>query len=393
MLDRRKMLPAARQLLRTAGRDPDQARIEMRALSLQEQVATVCEAPIGMRNRLLDIADAPEDIIPLLPKAELCFTCKQVGVDDASSLLAYATAEQIVACVDLDAWSGLEPDIGKLDHWMASLAQAGDEVLYQAASALDSEMICLFLKEHVDIEMKPSGDDDWQPPEGSQTIEGQFYIVARRKNDDLAPLLRLLHVLFQKDYWLYFRMMQSVREESATEVEEWALRWRTGRLEDLGFPAWDRAMAIYGHLREDRLARVAESPLSTESEHWNLPVWITELPAAASGQHAIFQAVSELKGDERARFFYAFLTLANKVAVADRSDLGDAETIPGAIEKAATVSSRGLEYIASENSLDMAEILRRMNVERLFRVGVNLSPQDVRPRPSTPRESEGEEAP
>lgn len=360
-------------------------------MPLDAQVAAVCESPIGMRSRLLDLCPEPEAVVPLLPEAELCFTCKNVGIEDASWLLAHATPEQVVACVDLDAWQGLTPDARKLDSWMASLAEAGDETLLRSARALDAEILALYLRDHVAVDLKPSGDEDWQPPEGGQTLDGQFYYIARRPNDDLAVLTRLLRVLFEQDYWLYFRMLQSVHEEMQLEIEEWALRWRTGRLEDLGFPSWDRSMRIYGHLRPDRLTELPIDSAAIDTAEWQLPVWITGLPAAADHRHAIFRAVAELDAEERARFFYSFISLANKVAVADRRDLGDVDTLPGTIEKAAGVSSRGLEHLAAENGLTLVETLRRVGVDHLFRVGVNLAPDGVRPRPSDLDADDGEE--
>ena len=139
---------------------------------------------------------------------------------------------------------------------LAALADSDDETMLRAARALDPEMLVLFLRNHVDVTLKPSEqeDPDWSPPDSSQTLEGQFYFVAKDPKDDIAPLLHLLHTLFQGDYWLYFRAIQAVKEEMTMENEEWALRWRTGRLEDLGFPSWDESMRIYGFLRPERLA-------------------------------------------------------------------------------------------------------------------------------------------
>lgn len=379
MVDRIASAVPARQLLKLAREDRRAARAMLADLSLDEQVAAVCESPIAMRSRLLDLCPEPESVVPLLPEAELCFTCRQVGVDDASWLLAHATNEQIVACVDLDAWHGLAPDPVKLDTWLDALAEAGDATLRRAARAMDAEMLALYVRQHVAVDLKPSGDEDWQPPEGGQTLDGQFYYVARDPKDDVAVLTRLLRVLFEQDYWLYFRMLQSVQEELRSEVEEWALRWRTGRLEDLGFPSWDRSMRIYGHLRPDRLGELPTGSHEIETNEWVLPVWITGLPAAADSRHALFRAVADLESDERARFFYAFVSLANEVAVADRRDLGDAETLPATIEKAARVASLGLEHLATENGIALVEAVRRVPLEHVFRVGVNLAPDGVRP--------------
>jgi hypothetical protein len=381
MQDRSKLIPAARSLLKLARADRVQARAAMANLSVEEQVATLCEAPIEFRGSVLDLVPIPEQVIPLIPEAELCFLCKHVGVHDASWILQQATREQIVACMDLDAWTDLRPDIERLDTWMDALAEAGEETIVRGATAMDPEMLALYLRDHVIVKLKPAGDEDWEPPDGTETLEGQFYFGARKQNDDIASLKKLLHALFTKDYWLYFRMMQSVDEELQVETEEWALRWRTGRLEDLGFPAWDRAMRIYGFMRDDKLADIPIEPATIDSGAWSTPVWITELPIAADETHSLFRAVAELDTEARSRFFYAFIRLANHVAVADRLDLGDAETLPGAIEKAARVASIGLELIASRAELSLPETLRRVQLDRLFRVGVNASPSDERPSP------------
>ena len=138
-------------------------------------------------------------------------------------------------------------------------------------------------------------------------------------------------------------------------------------------------MGIYGHLRPDRLADLPPEPISTEHFEWELPVWISGLPAQADHPHSIFRAVAELDADERAHFFYEFLSLANRVAVADRLDLSDHETLPETMEKAARVASRGLDFVAGESGVRPVDVLRRSGSARLFRVGVNLDPEGVRP--------------
>jgi hypothetical protein len=391
ILDRQNLIPGARELIKLARSDRSAAGKVMAELTLEEQVAAVCEAPLSLRASILDLAPHPEHVVPLLPEAELCFLCKYVGVSDAAWLLSLATTTQITACLDLDAWRGLSPDRNSLDAWLASLAEAGDETLARAAQSMDPEILALYLRYHVRVELKPSGDEDWQPPEGGQTLEGQFYFMARAEGDDLAPLMRLLHVLFQKDYWLYFRMMQSVTEELEPEIVEWALRWRTGRLEDLGFPSWDSSMRIYGFLRSNHLSDVPIEFEPLTLSEWALPVWISDLPAAADSNHSLFRAVTELDADERQAFFYAFIALANKVAVADRRPLGDADTLPDTIEKAASVTSVGLDHVASQNGLAPVEALRRASLERLFRVGVNLAPEGVRPSLSDAEEDSSDE--
>jgi hypothetical protein len=369
------LLSEARRVLDLARRDRRAAEAALAGLPLEAQAAAVCEAPPAQRAGILELTPQPEQVIPLLPEAELCFTVKALGLSDASWILEHATRDQVVAGVDLDCWQQLLPDLKALDEWLTALSQAGDDALLRAAQGIDPELIVLHLRDRVDVVVKPGGEEaqGWQAPEGAHTLEGQFYLVPRREGDDLAPLLQMLNVLFRKDYWLYFRMLQGAVWELESDLAEWALRWRTGRLEDLGFPSWDEAMRIYGYVRPGQRGRLPEEPAALQVDEWALPVWMPQLPAGSETGPSLFRAVRDLRPEERHAFFYAFVALANKVAVADHLPLGDADTLPRAIEKAAAIASRGLECVAAENDLPLADVLRRATLTRLFQVGASLA--------------------
>ena len=364
--------PQIRRIFELVRADPPAATQAMGELSLDAQVALVCEAPHPRRAELLGLLPAPEQVIPRIPAAELCFTIKALGLADAPWILEYATPEQVVACIDLDGWSGSSPDHQSLQAWFDALGETGSEAFLRSIRAVDPEVLSLHLRRRIEVELKPS-DDDWEPAPGSQTLEGQFYFSARNDGDDLASISRMLHLLFTHHYWFYFRMMQSTIWELDSDNEEWALRWRTGRLEDLGFPPWEESMGIYGHLRPDQLSAIAGDTHLLDVQEWKMPVWIPSLPAAGAGAESlVFQTIAQLEDGERQACFYAFIATANKVAVADRMSLSDAEATPRAIEKAARFISDGLAFIASENGLDPVEVLRRVRLDRLFRVGTNL---------------------
>jgi hypothetical protein len=367
-------LPAqVRDLFALARSDRRAAENAVGALSVDEQVALICQTPVARRAEMLDLVPEPERVVPALPEAELVFTVKGIGRADSAWMLAHATDDQLVACVDLDAWNDLVPDRESLAEWIATFGEADDETLMRGVQALDPELIMLWLQDRAEVVMKPNDSDGgqgWSPPGGGSTLDGVFYLVARRSSDDLDVVMRLLTLLFESDYWFYFRMLQSVAWELPTENEEWALRWRAGRLQDLGFPSWEEAMAIYAQPRRDELERLPDT--APKVGEWHLPVFMPELPAMADAELSLFRAAAALDDGARRAFAYAFLALANQVAVADKLPLGDAESIPKAIEKAAKVASRGLDALAERFGVDPVVVLRRAPLMRLFRVGVHL---------------------
>ncbi len=375
----------AGQLLRLARKDRAAANRAVASLSLEQQLALVCDAPAARRAALIELAPAPEQLIPLLPEAEFCFTAKAVGLESSAWLLEYATPEQVVACLDLDAWEGHSPVPAKLDAWIDAIAAAGDGAALRGIQALDPELIVLYLMQRVSVELKPNDDEDWQPPEGGQTLDGQFYFVALHDGDDVAAIVRILRLLFQADYWFYFRMLQGVIWEISTENVEWAHRWRVGRLQDLGFPTWEEAMELYGYLSPKQRLQIDPDHRPLSVEEWHLPVWIPGLPEGRDSKHSLFRTLAGLEPEERRSAFYAFVSTANKVAVADYMEISDVETTPKAIDKAARWISRGLEHVARERGLTQADVVQRVPLDQLFRIGANLDPDAARPpRPIDP---------
>lgn len=378
---RRNLPTDATGLLQLAREDRAAARAALDALPLAEQVEVVCSAPLRSRAALIGLCSDPERLVPALPEAEFCFIAKSIGLESAAWLLECASPEQIATALDLDGWRDLAPNPAQIDAWLAALAEIREERVLDALHALDAELLVDWLRQRIFVEQKPSGDEGWDPPDGAQTLDGQFHFAALHAGDDLASLRRLLEILFQHDYWTYFRLLQGVVWELPSENQEWALRWRNGRLQDLGFPRWEDAIAIYAPLPAAALRALDAETTPAGVTPWRLPVWLPTLPFAVEAGHLVFRCIAQLDDEEREAAFYAFVALANKIAVADRMDLADAETTAAAIEKAAHWTSRGLEFVAREREVDPRIALRQLGLERLFRIGANLEPGAARPAP------------
>lgn len=366
-----------RDVLALARRDRRAASAALGALPIEEQVALVCRAPAARRAELLDLVPHPEQVVPALPEAELVFAVKSIGRTDSAWILAHATDDQIRACFDLDGWRDLAPSPDAIGEWIATFAEADDDTLLRAVAAIDPELVLLWMHDRVEVHVKEGDESGWQAPAGGQTIDGVYYLVAKRSTEDQDVLMRLLALTFESDTPAYFRMLQAVIWELPSDAEEHALRWRTGRLADLGFPSWEEAAAIYARPRREEIEKLPES--APVVDEWHLPVFMPELPAVAGDAPSLLQAAAELDDAARRRFFYAFLALANQVAVADKLPLGDAESIPSAIEKAARVASRGLDHLAERHARPAVEVLRRVPLARLFRVGAHLDRAEGRP--------------
>lgn len=378
---RTDLVDEAARILTLARRDRGAAEDALAALSVDEQVAVVCEAPVAQRARLLGLLAKPERVIPRIPEAELCFIIKAVGPSHAGWLVEHATQEQLVACVDLDAWSGERFSPERFRDWWLAAADAGPDTLLRWFHGMDPELLVLELQDRVEVTQKPDDAterESWTPPPGSQTLEGQFFYRPLREGDDLAELTLLLKCLFESSYWDYFRVMQGPRHELPTETEEWALRWRRGRLEDQGFPPRDEAAALFARLEPEERGELGDDGPVLDVTGFRLPVWFPKVPIAPDAEHAILAAAARLPEDAREAFLYRLLAIANKVAVAYGLPLSDVESVPTALDETVRMTSRGLEELARRNALSTDEVLRRSSLERMFRVGASFDPEKAR---------------
>lgn len=362
--------PQPQQILNLARYDRAGARDRIAALALEQQVRLICESAAALRSRLLALAPNPDRLIPKLPEAELCFSIKAAGLHDAAWIVEYATEEQVQACLDLDLCSDFTTNRKLLDDWLSCFAEAGDETLLRVVRSVDPELQVLWLSDRLQVVVRDADPSAWQAPPGAKTVDGVFYLIPARPEDDLAVPLRLLTLLFSEEPELYERLLQSVRYELPAETEEAALRWREARLQDLGFPPTEEALAVYAPL-SNRAARElpGEMPRPTP---WRVPVWLPQLPNPRDAAYSVLRAAAELRPEDRSGFFFAYLALANKVARADHLALGDAESIPAALEKVAKLASRGLDELTRLHTMTTVELLERAPLEFMFRVGVTL---------------------
>ena len=176
--------------------------------SVEDQVALICSAPVSERAALLFATPEVEKVVPALPEVDLCTIVKASGLDQAGWILSCANSEQLRSCLDLDAWHGFTPDNQQVAEWLEGFANAGDETLFRAAHAMDSEMLMLHLRSKIEVFLKPN-NDDWQAPINTETLDGQFYFRPKDPNEAPGTIRRLLHLLFNQDYWTYFRMLQA----------------------------------------------------------------------------------------------------------------------------------------------------------------------------------------
>jgi hypothetical protein len=319
------------------------------------------------RKRLDVILDAknPQALVRALPADELYLVIREVGLGDAVPLVQLASAEQFKTFLDLDAWTrdGLAPR--RALPWLRA-ARAGANLEPKAAArwarklaGIDRELLYLVLRDTLRIhDLEQDEDPEIASDHFMRTPEGKYIVEFLVDGTEYAAVRGLLDDLYAEDPFVATRLLSSIRSEFPSELEESALRWRTGRLADLGFPSMEEALSWF--------ARPPRTPAAPAGPPGRPPGFF--LAAFARGS-LLDRAMTRLAAEDREDVEPQIVAAANAVLVADAIDPGDAERVRAAFEQARAYLELGLEKLAGRDDARAAEVLASTPAKRIFQEG------------------------
>jgi hypothetical protein len=337
-------------------------------LALAELRAALAALAAARGRKRLDVilsSRDPQALVRALPADELYLAIRDVGLGDAAPLVQLASKEQFQVFLDLAAWSGDAFAPRDALPWLRA-ARAGASLEPKAAArweaklaALDREVLFLVLRDGtriLDLEQDPdpeiASDRFLRTPDGKYVIEflvdGVEYVAVRGLLDDL----------YAQDPFQATRLLSAIRFETPSELEETALRWRTGRLADLGWPSLEEALSWF--------ARPPKAPAGSPGAPGR-PAGFLLATLARGG--LLDRAVARLDADEREAVEAQLVTAANAVLVADAIDPDDVAAVQEAFESARSYLALGLEKLSAGDEDRAAAALAATPLKRIFQEG------------------------
>jgi hypothetical protein len=347
--------------------------------------AQLARAKRGGRAEAILSAPDPTALVPTLPIQDLYFAIKEVGLADATDLVALATPTQVRGFIDLDAWDRDHLDEAKMEEWLVAVSEAGPVKLKQVIEALDPEAVTLFLRRVARVYDLTLEDDLPEEPEGHfwPTPDGNFLLDVIPSGERGKSVERLVDYLYRADLQVARWALMAARSEISAELEEWSYRWRSGRMADLGYVDYYDALSVYSPLDPARVpvgtapATIPKAPAPREPEaEPSLP---TQLAAVIDPRGAYGRALATIDDPVELDRQQSFLMLlVNKVLSADRVDTGDLDGAQKTLPRIVGTLDLGLEaMVRQRGAVDdvdryAGELVRSIALEHLFRVGVGL---------------------
>lgn len=333
---------------------------------------------------VLDRRDDADALVAGLPPASFVRVARQLRDEGRLELLLpRATPDQLVTLLDLDVWRGDRVDVGRARQWLLAIGEcsvAADRprgALVDLIHAMDPELwtLALFADTNIitlDLEDDASRDEaldqlahlrTWETPDG-------FFIVGTPDDEAGRAVLRVLSRVYDDDLGYGRRLVLSIVAALPSEIEETLLRFRSGRLADLGFVEWQDATLLLRPLDH----KVAATAVPRDFR------WLGGDDAGAAmtvfrGSELLRRATARLPDAEHGLRAREFLLLVNEVIAAQRLPPGDDAVGERAIDQTTATLGLGLELLLQSRPGDpepevfLAERITAIGLRDVFRVG------------------------
>ncbi|MDG4474711.1 DUF6178 family protein [Thiovibrio frasassiensis] len=332
-------------------------------------------------ERLLVAADLADEVATLEP-LEAYYIIRELGLDQALPILRELSHEQLQACLDLDCWTRYDFSVENLDEWLAPFAAIDPETLAQTFLSLDYVLQLLFLTQSVtvydpDTDQVPPEDETRETTARAMTPDG-FYLLELKNPEQTRKVhpFGLLDAMYQYDPTATHRLMSEVRVDLPTQIEEEALRFRSGRMQDLGFADPGEASTLFSK-------PPSRQPMPRPQEPLDSPV--TRLPsvyAAPLLETTLLQRALTLVTDPQSlsRLQQELVWAINSAIIAYGEKPQDIEQITDTVKRVRDTISLGLESLlalqeppcqreVAEAAAKAAELLEIWPMTDLFRHG------------------------
>ncbi len=337
-------------------------------------------SPTTVKQRIEQLLVAPDSaaLVQALSPVEYTVLLK-AAPDLRPILLQLGHPEQIRTVLDLDCWHKDTLQSLRVLEWLEALQHSGEDICVQTLQALDSEMLSVVLYRHIRVNAALPSEEEEDPGPYDEVLTNELYRVTfidpdSPVNERVVEFLRILRLT---DLDMYHGLLQRTMWAQESEFEEWAYRWKTGRLQDEGIPDYYEALEVYHVVEVEPLDAFPPVPLeppgvpASAEESGLVPSYAWSLTPSGS---LLAQA---LRGDftpaTLERLCWEMVSLCNKAIVLDQVDFADTAAVRATLGRVHAYVNIGLEYLSNQNTQQLGPLLTERSLLSICQTGFSLS--------------------
>ncbi|OGU04570.1 MAG: hypothetical protein A2075_10465 [Geobacteraceae bacterium GWC2_58_44] len=295
---------------------------------------------------------------------EFFWLVKEIGETDALELVQLASAEQCIFLLDMELWEGWTFSEEKACQWLAYFMEGGEQRVHELLKYLDFEFLQLFLSRELIVGggIGDQSNDEERFGDYDHTFDGVFMLSF--KNSKHSQVIgTFLSMLIKLDNPLYTALMEGIKGDVDLELEDECQRFRTGRLEDLGFPPLDEALSIYARVNPATFELHDDKSLRPAGEGGSM------MPLVAHDDSLLFRALALADSQ---LLIQELNYLVNSALVAEGGAFKEPETMVGILERVCGYLNIALEKLSGGDEQKAATQLSGEKLKRLFQLGYSI---------------------
>jgi hypothetical protein len=337
-------------------------------------------SPSTIKQRIDQILSMPDSqaAVQALSAVEYTILLK-TSPETRPVLLELAHAKQIRTVMDLDCWDKDNLKTLQVITWLEELRCSGDDVLTNTLMTLDTELLIAAFRNHIRIHAALPFEEEDEPVSYDEIIANELYRIEFLDQESMVNehIQRLFSSLRRSNLDFYYNLMQNIMWGQDSEAETWAYRWKSGRLQDEGFPDYYDALETY------RLVDL-EHPLPSLTEALaapGIPEGIEEsgiIPSYTWGltpsgflfDHA---CIGDLSSETQERLCWEMVYLCNRELVINQVDFTYTQAVHTSLSRVHAYLNLGIEYLKGNDVQQLPSLLTSNSLQSIFDVGFTLS--------------------
>ena len=336
--------------------------------SFHEKLAVLRTAEVGDKLVYLIESHDGRELMAKLSLQDVYLMVKEVDPNDASELVNLIGPEHWTGFFDLDCWRGDHFDSVKARKWVQLLLQGDVDHTINSLVGMNFELLVLILKNEI---MVPAGPEDLEDDDArleAMQRDGGYQVIYR--DEEGTKLFGgLLKLIFEQSGDFYRYLLNTLRVETLSLIEEHVYQQRIQRMEDVGFCNPLSARQVYARIdpemfRKSEHTKEALGLIDTS----DAPTFVLTMAKQSGG---LFAEILQKGLDEN--FVWELASLVNKLALADQVDYGDLEQLRDTISRVYETLNLSLEWLAGRDLQLAEQFINTCYAEELFRVGFNLT--------------------
>lgn len=339
--------------------------------SLQKLLALPAKKQL---EAIVDSAD-PGSLVRAMHAQDILLVIREVGAEDALELFELLNPSQVQELLDLEIWDNDDLNPQKAGHYFSLLFEANPDRAVEQLDGLDIELLGLMYKMVAEIYDTTLGEEPVEFSEiASESPDGRFMICFADAPEAIGlsrALYSYLDSLYARDMKKALHLLENVRFELASGLEERSLKWRNNRLLDMGVLPRDERLEYFSTLSLGALKR--KQPQSAPIENKEQEASLLPMQTFAKNIDHRFaflrEALSQSSPHEQQAYFEALTHASLNMHASWSGDFGDREEMIQSVEYVKTLCEYGLMQ-ASNGELDQAaSALHAYGIKAMIRLG------------------------